>query len=452
MRNKTLFQNKDYSNEFYKTSVQSKNNLESDLINDLIKQTDYFKQYEDDEDIFEHYKTIEKKEKKQNNKNNKNKNSYSYENNNNVNNEYKNKFSKLGQDIMKNNINNNKSNFLYRNYVRSYNPTLIKYCKKAIFNLRKDLPNYKEIINKINNEFDININHSMVIENNYNNSSRNIYKNISYADTTTPTEANNLLNVRNNNKNNSINSMNVNNLSISTNSEKEDKKKNNNNKKNIEFNSSPFKNKSNIRKSFLFNENEELLKLQKIKAKRKNVLFSAIRFLAYNGLSLENFIHNKILPQKPFELKNSEDFLENVKFNDIEKVKGAIKKDKNYLFQYDYHKQTGFHWAAKLGYDEMLRYMLQHSQACNLYDYKMRTPIYLAALFNQRKCIQVLLEFNGNARICDLKGKKPIDVCTDEKCKDLLNSFVENNNLWKKVNGIKNKDEMFFKENVTKEN
>ena len=440
MRNKKLFQNKDYSNEFYKTSVDSKNNLENDLINDLIKQTDYFKQYEDDEDIFEHYKTIEKKEKKQN-KNNKNKNSYLYENNNNTINEYKNKFSKLGQDIMKNNnIKNNKSNFLYRNYVRSNNPTLIKSCKRAIFNLRKDLPNYKEIINKINYEFDIN--HSMVIENNNNNSSRNIDKNISYADTTTPTEVNNLLNIKNNNKNNSINSTNVNNLSISINSEKEDKKNNNNNhtnnNKNTQFNSYPFTNKSSFRKSILFNGNEEFEKLQKLKAKRKNVLFSAIRYLAYNGLTLDNFIFNKILPQKPFELKNSEDFLEYVKFNDIEKVKGAIIKDKNYLFQYDYHKQTGFHWAAKLGYDVMLRFMLQNSKACNLYDYKMRTPIYLAALFNQRKCIQVLLEFNGNARICDLNGKKPIDVCTDKKCKDLLNSFVENNNLWKKVNGIKN--------------
>jgi len=73
----------------------------------------------------------------------------------------------------------------------------------------------------------------------------------------------------------------------------------------------------------------------------------------------------------------------------------------------------------------------------------MRTPIYLAALFNQRKCIQVLLEFNGNAKICDLNGKKPIDVTTDEKCKELLSYFIENNNLWKSVNGIK--------ENVTKE-
>ena len=423
MRNKKLNQN--YSNEIYKTFVQNIKNSENNLINDLIKQTDYFKQYENDEDIFEHYKTIEN-EKKQN-KNNKNKKTNSYKKNENIF-----KFSNLGENIIKT---NNKKNFIFNNYIRKNNPTLINYCKKAIFNLRKDLPNYKEIINKINNEFNIK-NYSTIIESNINNNSN--IKNISYAETTTPTEINNILNIKN--KQNSKKSFNVNNLSISTNSEKDDKNNNN------EINLPPFTNKTSIRKSILFDQNEEQLKLQKIKAKRKNVLFSAIKYLAYNGLTLENFIYFKVLPQKPYELKDSEEFLEDVKYNNIEKVKGAIKKDVNYLVQYDYQKQTGFHWAAKLGYDEMLKIMLQNSKACNLYDYKMRTPIYLAALFNQKECIKVLMENNGNARICDLNGKKPFDVCTNEKCREMLSAFVEDNTLWKKINGIKKKNEKNTKE------
>lgn len=408
MRNKKLNQN--YNFKINKTFVENIKNSENDLINDLIKQTDYFKLYENDEDIFEHYKTIENEKK--HNKNNKNKKTNSLKKN-----ENKFKFSNLGENIIK----NKNKNFLFNNYIRKNNPTLINYCKKAIFNLRKDLPNYKEIINKINNEFDIK-NYSTIIENNINNSN---IKNISYAETTTPTEINNLLNIKNKSKN----SFNVNNLSISSSSEKDDKN-----------NLPPITNKTSIRKSIFLDQNEEQLKLQKIKAKRKNVLFSAIKYLAYNGLTLENFIYFKVLPQKPYELKDSEEFLEDVKYNNIEKVKGAIKKDKNYLVQYDYQKQTGFHWAAKLGYDEMLKIMLQNSKACNLYDYKMRTPIYLAALFNQKNCIKVLMENNGNARICDLNGKKPIDVCTNEKCKELLNTFVEDNTLWKKINGIKKKN------------
>ena len=408
MRKKKLKQN--YNFKINKTFVENIKNSENDLINDLIKQTDYFKLYENDEDIFEHYKTIENEKK--HNKNNKNKKTNSLKKN-----ENKLKFSNLGENIIK----NKNKNFLFNNYIRKNNPTLINYCKKAIFNLRKDLPNYKEIINKINNEFDIK-NYSTIIENNINNSN---IKNISYAETTTPTEINNLLNIKNKSKN----SFNVNNLSISSSSEKDDKN-----------NLPPITNKTSIRKSIFLDQNEEQLKLQKIKAKRKNVLFSAIKYLAYNGLTLENFIYFKVLPQKPYELKDSEEFLEDVKYNNIEKVKGAIKKDKNYLVQYDYQKQTGFHWAAKLGYDEMLKIMLQNSKACNLYDYKMRTPIYLAALFNQKNCIKVLLENNGNARICDLNGKKPIDVCTNEKCKELLSTFVEDITLWKKINGIKKKN------------
>ena len=414
MRNKKLNQN--YNFKINKTFVENIKNSENDLINDLIKQTDYFKLYENDEDIFEHYKTIENEKK--HNKNNKNKKTNSYKKN-----ENKFKFSNLGENIIK----NKNENFLFNNYIRKNNPTLINYCKKAIFNLRKDLPNYKEIINKINNEFDIK-NYSTIIENNINNSN---IKNISYAETTTPTEINNLLNIKNKSKN----SFNVNNLSISSSSEKDDKN-----------NLPPITNKTSIRKSIFLDQNEEQLKLQKIKARRKNVLFSAIKYLAYNGLTLENFIYFKVLPQKPYELKDSEEFLEDVKYNNIEKVKGAIKKDKNYLVQYDYQRQTGFHWAAKLGYDEMLKIMLQNSKACNLYDYKMRTPIYLAALFNQKNCIKVLMENNGNARICDLNGKKPIDVCTNEKCKELLSTFVEDNTLWKKINGIKKKNEINTKE------
>ena len=414
MRNKKLNQN--YNYKINKTFVENIKNSENDLINDLIKQTDYFKLYENDEDIFEHYKTIENEKK--HNKNNKNKKTNSLKKN-----ENKFKFSNLGENIIK----NKNENFLFNNYIRKNNPTLINYCKKAIFNLRKDLPNYKEIINKINNEFDIK-NYSTIIENNINNSN---IKNISYAETTTPTEINNLLNIKNKSKN----SFHVNNLSISSSSEKDEKN-----------NLPPITNKTSIRKSIFLDQNEEQLKLQKIKAKRKNVLFSAIKYLAYNGLTLENFVYFKVLPQKPYELKDSEEFLEDVKYNNIEKVKGAIKKDKNYLVQYDYQRQTGFHWAAKLGYDEMLKIMLQNSKACNLYDYKMRTPIYLAALFNQKNCIKVLMENNGNARICDLNGKKPIDVCTNEKCKEILSTFVEDNTLWKKINGIKKKNEKNTKE------
>jgi hypothetical protein len=37
-------------------------------------------------------------------------------------------------------------------------------------------------------------------------------------------------------------------------------------------------------------------------------------------------------------------------------------------------------------------------------------------------------------------------VCTNEKCKEMLSAFVEDNTLWKKINGIKKKNEKNTKE------
>ena len=75
------------------------------------------------------------------------------------------KFSSLGNQIIKSNnysskifeknntyINNNYSIFKTN---LSYDPYLMRVCKKAIINNREQLPNYLEIISKINKEFNI---------------------------------------------------------------------------------------------------------------------------------------------------------------------------------------------------------------------------------------------------------------------------------------------------------
>ena len=68
----------------------------------------------------------------------------------------------------------------------------------------------------------------------------------------------------------------------------------------------------------------------------------------------------------------------------------------------------------------MLKYLLEHGKTCNLYDKKMRTPLYLASYHNHKKCVQLLLEYGGNAYIGDIYGKKPSDVTTDIRIKDIL--------------------------------
>ena len=162
-----------------------------------------------------------------------------------------------------------------------------------------------------------------------------------------------------------------------------------------------------------------------MRKKRKKILIDAIRYLSANNIKLEDYTSKNIFSMKPFELRGSEEFIDAVKFNNYELVKQAIKKDKNYLIQFDYNQQTAFHWAAKLGYDKILRLLCENSDKLSLYDKQLRTPIYLAALFNQIKCTEILLEYGANAYICDINGKKPSEVTTNNKIRNLLNTADE---------------------------
>ena len=173
------------------------------------------------------------------------------------------------------------------------------------------------------------------------------------------------------------------------------------------------------------------------KLKRKKVLLSAIRYLSLNNIPVNEYVTTQIFPTKPFELRGSEDFFDAVKFNDINVVKQAVKKDEHYLNQFDYFKQTPLHWAAKLGQYEILKIFLKHTKMINTYDKDFRTPLFLAALNNHKKCVELLLENGGNAFIRDKEGNLPEAVTTDPNIKVLLNissdkSFLELNEINKK--------------------
>jgi ankyrin repeat protein len=123
----------------------------------------------------------------------------------------------------------------------------------------------------------------------------------------------------------------------------------------------------------------------------------------------------------------------------------ALDKSTKYLYQYDYFKQTAFHWAAKLGYDKMLEKFLKLSKRCNIYDKNLRTPLYLAAMNNHKKCVLLLLDNGGNPFICDKNGRKPENVTTDTDIRILLqttteqpfNFIYQNDNNRKKSNNKK---------------
>ena len=184
---------------------------------------------------------------------------------------------------------------------------------------------------------------------------------------------------------------------------------------------------------FLANQTAEDEKKQK----RKRILINTIKYLSLNNVSVKEYLSSKIFPSRPFELRGSEEFIDAVKFNNMDIVKQGLRKSPNYLNQFDYFRQTPFHWAAKLGYDEMLKLFFKYSKMVNTYDREYRTPIFFAALNNHKKCVELLLEHGGNAFIKDKNGDLPETVTNDESIRLLLQSsndkqFAELNEINKK--------------------
>ena len=135
-------------------------------------------------------------------------------------------------------------------------------------------------------------------------------------------------------------------------------------------------------------------------------------------------------PQKPFTLRNSEEFLDAVKFDNPEIVKQAVECNYKYLFEYDYFRQTAYHWAAKLGNEKILEILLNGGPACNQFDHKYRTPLYLAALNNEKNCVNLLLRYGANPALADEEGKKPEDVTTNEEIRQvLINAFDKSDDI-----------------------
>ena len=189
------------------------------------------------------------------------------------------------------------------------------------------------------------------------------------------------------------------------------------------------------------NTNNEIIKIQNLekdlkdvkdkqkntstKFKRKAILINHLRYLCSNGITVQEYVKNDPFPKIPFELRDSEEFFDYVKFNNYDLVKQGLNKNISYLYQYDYFKQTPIHWAAKLGYEKMLEMFLSYTRRCNIYDKNGRTPLYIAALNNQKRCVELLLDKGGNPFLTDKEGKKPEDVTTNTDIKILLQTTSE---------------------------
>lgn len=176
--------------------------------------------------------------------------------------------------------------------------------------------------------------------------------------------------------------------------------------------------------------------------KLEKVLIDAISYLYYNNLTFDEYMEKNPISKKPFAHKYSFEFFNYVKFDKLETVKELVNANNLYLWDYDYFHQTCYHWAAKRGYFEMLKFLISKGNHINQYDNNKRTPLWLAALNNQYLVCQILLENKANPYMDNKEGKKPIDVTTDSHVRKLIGDYME---IYSYMSG-KN----FFKQQVLK--
>jgi len=200
-------------------------------------------------------------------------------------------------------------------------------------------------------------------------------------------------------------------------------------------------NLSLIKKNYL-NKNESDLKISKInteekeqkatvnKKKRKyNRRFKILKYclnqLKYNNISIKQFMKNSPLQSRPYQLPYSLDFINAVKYDKYDKLEKLLDFPE-LLYSYDYYRQTGFHWAAKLEKTKSLIMMLKCDNCINQTDINGLTPLALAAKHNNFDICQILCDSGANPLIPDNEGLLAKDQTSEIKLKSYLSIFTLN--------------------------
>lgn len=162
-------------------------------------------------------------------------------------------------------------------------------------------------------------------------------------------------------------------------------------------------------------------KIDKIdnKKKRLEILKKNLIYLRDNNVTPHQLLVNNPFNSKPFQLKESIDFFDCVKYDKLEEMENFLQNS-DLLFCYDYFHQTAFHLAAKKDKLKAIKIMLKYGKCINQYDSNKMTPLALAAQNNNYDIVQLLGENGANPFMANNEGKKPSDLCSDFKTKSYL--------------------------------
>ena len=97
----------------------------------------------------------------------------------------------------------------------------------------------------------------------------------------------------------------------------------------------------------LINPTKKLDSEKNKKKRRLEILKKNLIFLRDNHISITDLVKNNPINIKPFQIKESIDFLDAVKYDKFDDIENMLHVNKDLLFCFDYLHQTAFHWAAK---------------------------------------------------------------------------------------------------------
>jgi ankyrin repeat protein len=104
----------------------------------------------------------------------------------------------------------------------------------------------------------------------------------------------------------------------------------------------------------------------------------------------------------------------------LERVKELIQKGA-YVNWRDNAGWTPLHEAALKGQAEVAKYLLSCGAEVNAQGFGNDTPLHDACSNGFSECVQILVDHSANINIQNSDGQRPIDVCEDEDCLDILN-------------------------------
>ena len=161
----------------------------------------------------------------------------------------------------------------------------------------------------------------------------------------------------------------------------------------------------------------------KNKTKRRfEILKSNLIFLRDNHITIEEFTKNNPINIKPFQFKESIDFLDAVKYDKFDVIENMLHDNKSLLFCFDYLHHTAFHWAAKRNKIKAMKILLTYGKCVNLVDNNKMTPLHLAAQNNFYDAVQILCDNGANPLMENIDGKKPSELSSDFRIRSFLNS------------------------------